>query len=178
MACDLTTGRGKGCFDFVGGVKAFYVSDEAMGTITYDVTDTDMITTLGGTPEFFQYDLKGSTASYTETITKDVNNGTAFFAQELSVQLPKLTKEYHKELKLLVYNSPTVIIQDYNDKYFVMGLINGCDVTGGTIVTGAGKGDFSGYTLTLSAEEAKPANFLTTDIPTTTATVSATQETP
>jgi len=43
---------------------------------------------------------------------------------------------------------------------FVMGLEHGAEVTGGTIVTGAAMGDLSGYTLTLSAQELKPANFV------------------
>ena len=41
-----------------------------------------------------------------------------------------------------------------------MGLENGADVSGGTIVTGAAMGDLSGYTLTFSGMEKVPANFL------------------
>ena len=33
---------------------------------------------------------------------------------------------------------------------------NGCDVTGGTIVTGAAKGDMSGFTLELEGQEKEP----------------------
>ena len=40
-------------------------------------------------------------------------------------------------------------------------------MNGGTIVTGAGMGDLSGYTLTLLAQEKKPANFLKNDLATT-----------
>jgi len=175
MACDLTSGRAIGCFDNVSGVKAVYFSVDALGAITYDVTNTDQITTFAGTPEFFQYDLKGSANTYTETITKDINNGTSFFAQSLAIQFPKLEAKTHKELKLLVWASPTVIIEDYNGNYLVMGLENKADVTGGTVVTGGARGDFSGYTLTMTAEERVPANFLKVDITTTTATVSAVQ---
>lgn len=178
MACDFTTGRAKGCFNNVAGVKAVYFSDDDLGAITYDVTDTDVITTFAGTPEFFEYNLKGSANIFTETPTKDINNGTSFFAQSLAIQLPKLTKSMHKELKLLLWGSPTVIIRDYNDDYFVMGLANQADITGGSIVSGGARGDFRGYTLTMTAEEAAPANFLDVDIPTTTATISAVQETP
>ena len=178
MACDLTTGRAKGCFDIVAGIKAVYFSTDALGAITYDVTDTDAITTFAGAPSFFQYDLKGGANSYTETITKSVDNGTSFYAQSLAIQFPKLTKATHKELKLLVYASPTVIVEDYNGNLLVMGLENGADVTGGTIVTGGARGDFAGYTLTMTAEEKKPANFLDDTIAATTATVSATQITP
>ena len=185
MACDLTTGRAKACFDTIAGIKKVYFSTEDLGAITYDVTDTDVITTFAGAPEFFEYDLKGNNNSYTETITKDVSNGTSFFAQSLAITLPKLTKEMNKELKLLVYASPTVIVQDFNDNYFTAGLVGGMDVTGGTIVSGAARGDLSGYTLTMTSEQAVPANFLfDADPPVsgiiedTTATVSAVQSTP
>ena len=43
---------------------------------------------------------------------------------------------------------------------FFCGLDWGCDVTSGTISTGAAIGDMSGYTLTLVAEEKIPANFM------------------
>ena len=72
----------------------------------------------------------------------------------------KLTVQDHKELKLLSYGRPHVIIQDYNNNAFLMGAENGAEVSGGTIVTGAGMGDLSGYTLTLTGQELKPANFL------------------
>ena len=74
--------------------------------------------------------------------------------------LKKLTKEDHKEIKLLAYGRPHVVVEDYNGNAFLMGLDHGADVSGGTIVTGAAMGDLSGYTLTLSGMETKPANFL------------------
>ena len=40
------------------------------------------------------------------------------------------------------------------------GLVHGCKVTGGTIASGSAFGDLSGYTLTFTAQEAKPANFV------------------
>jgi len=179
MACDLTSGRAKACFDVVGGVKSVsFANYGTLGAITYDVTDTDVITAFAGSPVFYQYDLKGSANTYTETITKDVNNGTSFYAQSLAIQLPKMDKETHKELKLLVWNSPHVVIEDYNGNNFVMGLENGADVTGGTIVTGGARGDLNGYTLTLTAEEKIPANFLDSDIATAGGSISATEITP
>jgi hypothetical protein len=48
----------------------------------------------------------------------------------------------------------------------VVGLEHGADVSGGTIVTGATMGDLSGYTLTFTAQETAPANFV--DSPTAT----------
>jgi len=164
MACDISSGRAKGCFDSQGGVKTIYITNDDLGAITYDITDTDVITALAGTPEFFQFDLKGNNNTFDAgTITKDISNGTSFFAQALNVFLPKLDKETHKEVKLLVWASPTVVVEDYNGNFLVMGLLNQADVTGGTILTGGARGDAAGYTLTMAAEEAKPANFLDDD---------------
>ena len=42
----------------------------------------------------------------------------------------------------------------------MMGLEYGAEVTGGSIVTGTAMGDLSGYTLTLTAQEKLPANFV------------------
>ena len=42
----------------------------------------------------------------------------------------------------------------------MVGLENGADLTGGTIVTGAAMGDLSGFTLTFTAQETAPPNFV------------------
>jgi hypothetical protein len=41
-----------------------------------------------------------------------------------------------------------------------MGLDQGCDVSAGTISSGSALGDFNGYSLTFTAMEELPANFL------------------
>ena len=189
MACDaLTTGRDKPCFNQIAGIKNVYFSTDALGTITYNGSDTDSITTLGGTPEFFKYELRGNNNTFSAgAVNKSIDNGTTFFLQTLSVNFTKLDRETHKEIKLLIWASPTVIVETYSGFFLLMGLLNGADATGGDIITGGAKGDLAGYSLTMTAEEITPANFLdgassggddVTPITDTTATVSATQITP
>lgn len=157
MACDLTKGRKEPCKDVVGGLRAIYFVDYGdLGTVTQ--TD-DEITDLSGTFTAYKYELKGN-SSFEQTITASRENGTTFFEQTLNLTLKKLSKEDHKEIKLLAYGRPHVAVEDYNGNVFLMGLEHGADVSGGTIVTGAAMGDLSGYTLTLSAMETKPANFV------------------
>lgn len=157
MACDLTKGRKEPCKDVVGGLKAVYFTDFGdYGTVTE--TD-DEITNMTGTFVAFKYELKGN-SSFEQTITSSRENGTTFFEQTLNLTLKKLSKEDNKELKLLAYGRPHVAVEDYNGNVFVMGLQHGADVTGGTVSTGASMADLSGYTLTLSAQELKPANFV------------------
>ena len=180
MACDLTKGRKEPCKDVVGGLKAVYFTDFGdYGTVTE--TD-DEITDMTGTFTAFKYELKGN-SSFEQAITSSRENGTTFFDQTLTLTLKKLTKEDNKELKLLAYGRPHVAVEDYNGNVFVMGLEHGAEVTGGTVSTGAAMADLSGYTLTLNAQELKPANFV--DSPTaadpfagmTSATVTVTEGT-
>lgn len=157
MACDLSLGRKEPCKDVVGGIRTVYFTDFGdLGTVTE--TD-DEITDLSGTFTAFKYEVKGN-SSFEQNITSSRENGTTFFEQTLNLTLHKLSKEDNKELKLLAYGRPHVAVEDYNGNVFVMGLQHGADVSGGTIVTGAAMGDLSGYTLTLSAMEVKPANFV------------------
>mgnify|MGYP003629862623 FL=1 len=160
MACDLSLGRIEPCKDSVGGLNAIYfVNFGDLGAITYDVTDTDVIDAIAGTPSAYKYDIKGS-STFTQNIQSDRATGTTAFEQVLEVTLKKLSAADHKELKLLAYGRPHVIVEDYNGNYFLAGLQHGCDVTGGTIVTGGAMNELSGYTLTLTGMEKVPANFL------------------
>ena len=58
------------------------------------------------------------------------------------------------------YGHPHVIIEDNNGNLLLAGLEYGMDVTGGSIATGSGMGEFNGYTLTFTGMEKVPANFL------------------
>ena len=160
MACDITLGRILPCKDSVGGLDSVYFINNGDATgYTYDVTDTDLIATVTGTPTAFKWDLKG-TSTFEQTINSSIETGTSFFEQTLTLNFNKLDIATHKQLKLLVYNQPTVIVKDNNGSFFLAGLQFGMDVTGGTIVTGGAMGDMSGYTLTLVGREKVPANFI------------------
>jgi len=159
MACDLTLGRKEPCKDVVGGIKNVYFVDFGDMTLTFDSTDTDVIESVGTSVASFKYEVKGN-SSLEQTVNASRENGTVFYEQTLNLTLKKLTKEDNKELKLLAYGRPHVAVEDYNGNVMVVGLEHGADVSGGTIVTGAAMGDLSGYTLTLTGMETKPANFV------------------
>jgi hypothetical protein len=159
MACDLTLGRKEPCKDVVGGIKNIYFVDFGDMTLTFDSTDTDVIESVGTSVASFKYEVKGN-SSLEQTVNASRENGTVFYEQTLNLTLKKLTKEDNKELKLLAYGRPHVVVEDYNKNLMIVGLEHGADVSGGTIVTGAAMGDLSGYTLTLTGMEKMPANFI------------------
>ncbi len=165
MACDLTLGRKEPCKDVVGGIKNIYFVDFGDLTLTFDATDTDVIESVGTTVANYKYEVKGN-SSLEQTVNSSRENGTTFYEQTLNLTLHKLTKEDNKELKLMAYGRPHVVVEDYNKNLMIMGLEHGADVSGGTIVTGAAMGDLSGYTLTLTGMETMPANFIEKTSPT------------
>lgn len=160
MSCDIALGRIEPCKGSNGGLKAVYfVNWGDITGVTYDAVDTDVIDSVTGTPNAYKYDLKGN-SSFEQTITSSRENGTTFFEQTLNLTLKKLDIKSHKEIKLLSYGRPQVIVEDNNGNFFMAGLKHGMDVSGGTIVTGAAMGDLSGYTLVLTGQEPVPANFI------------------
>lgn len=168
MACDLTLGRKEPCKDSVGGIKNIYFVDFGkLGTVSYDSTHTDVVdnltgTTIGGTANSitaYKYEIKGA-SSLEQTVTSSRETGTTFYDQTLSITLKKLSAADNKELKLLSYGRPHILVEDYNSNVMLMGLENGADVNGGTVVTGSAMGELSGYTLTFNAQEKVAANFL------------------
>ena len=165
MACEnLSLGRLKPCKDSVGGIKNIYfINYGDIDGVVYNVTDEDVIDTLGTSVNAYKYEVHFS-SSLTQNIQSSSENGTTAFEQVLEISMPRLSKEDHKEIKLIAYGHPNVVVEDQNGAFFVCGLANGMEVTGGTIVTGQAMGDLSGYTLTLTGMEKIPANFLDTNL--------------
>ena len=117
------------------------------------------MTAFGGTPDWFEFKLKGN-SSFEQAVTSSRENGTTFYEQTLNLTFKKMSKQTHNELKLLAYARPHVIVEDNNGNKFLMGLEYGAEVSGGSIATGAAMGDLSGYTLTFTGQEKIPANFV------------------
>lgn len=166
MSCDISHGRLEPCKDVVGGLKNIYVLNYGLydeTDITYDtaVGYEDQITAIALplASNIYKFELKG-TNSFETTITSSRENGTTFFEQVLSVQLKKQDAITHKQVKLLSYGRPNIIVETNAGQYFIAGLLRGMDVTAGTISNGTALGDMNGYSLTFTGQEAVPANFL------------------
>lgn len=163
MACDISLGRAEQCKDSVGGLKAVYfINWGDATTVTYSATagQEDVITALGGTPIGYKYELKG-TSSFEQTVTSSRENGTTFVDQKLSLSLKKLSIADHKQLKLLSYGRPQIIIENNNNQFFMAGVTKGMDLVTASISSGAAMGDLSGYKLEFQGMEPVAANFVT-----------------
>jgi len=163
MACLLTHGRAEVCKEFVGGIKSIYfIKYGDLGAITYGTVDTDnsdRIATIAGTMSLYKYDLKGAN-SFEQTITSSRENGTTFAEQTLTFTIKGLDATTTKQMKLLAWGRPHVIIRTNAGNFFLAGLEHGMDVTTALVSNGTAMGDLNGYTLTLVGTEVIPANHL------------------
>ena len=161
MPCDITLGRIEPCKDSVSGLKnCYFVNFGKITGVTYNATNTDVIDAVTGTSlNAYKYELKG-TNSLDQTITSSRENGTTFFELSLKLNLKKLTAVDHKQIKLLAYGRPQVIVEMNNGNLFLCGLEYGMELTTGNITSGTNLGDASGYTLEFKGMEKVPANFI------------------
>jgi hypothetical protein len=166
MSCDIIGGRTEQCKDAVSGLHAIYLinyGDVDFPTLSQygTVDNTDQITQVDTTTTFsiFKFELKGNN-SFEQTINSSRENGTTFFEQTLTVQLKRQDVKSTKNIKLISYGRPRIIVHARGDQFFLMGLDQGCDVSAGNISSGSALGDFNGYSLTFTAMEELPANFI------------------
>ena len=171
MSCEISNGRIEQCKDSVSGLKAIYIinydklnSDSAVYLTSpagsEDVIDTWVPIDTSTALQLFKYELKSTANSFTTAINSSRDNGTTFFTQTLVANLKRQDAATTKNVKLLAYGRPRIVVRTMTDQFFLMGLDQGADVSAGEISTGAALGDFNGYSLTFTAEEELPANFL------------------
>jgi len=171
MSCEISNGRIEQCKDSVSGLKSIYIinydklnSDSAVYLTSpagsEDVIDTWVPIDTSTALQLFKYELKSTANSFTTSINSSRDNGTTFFTQTLVANLKRQDAVTTRNVKILSYGRPRIVCRTMTDQFFLMGLDQGADVSAGEISTGAALGDFNGYSLTFTAEEELPANFL------------------
>lgn len=158
MACALTQGFTTfDCKDNVGGVKAVWFINYSDVTAVTEASGVVSAITKASGKVFYKYLLVRNTASFTETITGNIENGTVFFDQSLVVVLNKLQANTRNEILLLSRNTMMAVVEDQNGKYWLAGKLNGLDLLTGSAGTGTAAGDRNGYSLTFSGSEREMA---------------------
>jgi hypothetical protein len=157
MACELTAGFALDCKEGVGGIKAIFLGqlEDFKNGVTIDPTSEE-IDGLS-TTSIYQYTLPKHTGSFTEEVTSSVENGTIFYTQTITASFFKLSAARRKQLELVAKNRLVVFVQDNNNNIWMVGKVDGAEVTAASTMTGTAKGDLNGYTITFTAEEAHKA---------------------
>jgi hypothetical protein len=166
MSCLLNTGRKLPCKSAFGGIKNVYLNDFGSIKLTSInfATCISTITMEDNSGKWYKFEVKGNSSLET-AVTSSRENGTTFYTQTLNLTLTYLDPCTQRELQTIAVARPYVIVEDYYGNFFLCGLENGMEVTGGTTVTGTAAGDLSGYTLVMEGmEETAPLFIDFTDI--------------
>jgi hypothetical protein len=158
--CELSSGFALDCKEGIGGIKAIYLqqlSDFKTGVVVDP--STEEITALPAAT-IYQFVLPKHTGNFTEEVQSSVENGTIFYTQTVTATFFKLTAPRRKQLELIAKNRLVVFVLDNNDNIWMIGKVDGAEVTAASTSTGTAKGDLNGYTITFTAEEAHKAYLL------------------
>jgi hypothetical protein len=162
MACDITSGFALGCRDNTGGIKAVYILSGSVSTVTDTANEISDIT---GTGIFYQFDLQRGTSDFTETINGSTENQTVFYEATINAAFAKLQTSTRNQVKVLAQNPDLKIVVETNnesasEKFIYVGRKNGAVLNAGQGQSGTALGDANGYTLTFTAQEPAPADFI------------------
>jgi hypothetical protein len=164
MSCALTQDYSFGCDVGSGGLKEVYLIElENVDSITESSGTLTAITKVSGMI-FRKYQLVQDTATAEETLTGNLQNGTLFYAQKLTIVINKQQVAVRNEILLLAKNRLVAVTVDNNDTYRVYGWDQGLRLNEGSAATGTAWGDRNGYTLTFSGNQRELAYFTTSGV--------------
>jgi len=158
MPCNISKGLQLQCKDSVAGIQAVYFINYQ--TLAVTASADDVVTGLGSVTAY-KYEVKGANNNLQDNINSSRDNGTTFFEQVVNVQFQKLSASTSKELKLLAYGRPQMVVHTYAGDAFLVGKNNGMELTAGSIQTGTALGDLYGYTATFTGQEQLYSQFIT-----------------
>ena len=160
MSCEVANGRLEVCKDAVGGIDAIYFINYGDYAYPTDVTESnDVISAVAGVSNLYKYELKG-TNSFDQVYNSSRENGTTFAEQTLTVTLKKQDATTHKNIKMMAYGRPHIIVKNRNNQFFLAGLEHGMEITTANVSNGTAMGDLNGYTLTFVGTEKVYANII------------------
>jgi hypothetical protein len=155
-SCFINTGYTLDCrTSSTGGLKSMWVLGGSGNTITgYTVTNSQ-VSAIGGTGEWFKFELPKQSSSLSETLGINTTSQSVTFQPEIVVNLPKLQTQLRDVfVDLVSQNEIFCLVEDNNSRYWLVGLDNGLQVTAGSLVTGQAYTDINGAeALTMSGGE-------------------------
>ena len=154
-SCYISTGYTLDCRTAsTGGLKAMWVLGGSGNSITgYTLTNTE-VSAIGGTGTWFKFQLPKQAASLTETLGVNTTSQSVTFQPELVVNLPKLQSELRDVfVDLVSQNEIYALVEDNNNRYWLVFLDNGGQVSAGSLATGLAYTDLNGATVTMTGGE-------------------------
>ena len=159
MSCSLVASIPLDCSDQVGGIKEIKVRTfPGLTVMANDAVITSGVVTLSGAQgtrtSWYTWGIEKETASFGDKPTKNVQNGTVFYDQEVKVIFNRLSAAIRNEIVVYAQSRVLIAVRDMNDNYWLFGYGSGMDLTSATSSSGTARGDRSGSELTFTGKEA------------------------
>ena len=161
----LTGGLSKSCENNAGGVNKIYVTDFDNAAITLGASTSPQVgnwidaITMSGSTKFYEVQTNKNVCNFTESVAIDLNNGTTFFNQVVTLELTRRETTKRTFIDQLVAGQKPLrlIVLDSNGNYWLFGETEGSYVSAIEGGSGTAKADKNGYTVTFTAMEAEQA---------------------
>ncbi len=161
MSCLLTSGYTLGCRDSQGGLRNVYISNfDDVTSITLDGTGAVSAIVSGGspaTPTFRKFEQDMEVASFKETGSFSIENGTAFYTQSVELTMIKSDQTTLNLVKVLGQGQWRILVEDQNGNYRLVGVYNPVRVSGMDGGSGKALGDLNGSKITFECKEIVPS---------------------
>lgn len=154
--CDLLNGGiTKSCDNNTGGIDKMYIADFPLVSSYTEANGSISAITMSGTASFYEFEFNRNTSSYSETVNINLQNGTTFFSQAVTLVLSRREKTKREALQKLIAGQKElfIIVKDSNGLYWAFGKDAGAIVTAISGGSGVQKADANNYTITFTAEE-------------------------
>ena len=160
--CYITSGVQLDCSFGIGGIKSIYILGGAGATVSGYTTEANgSITGMTGTGTFYNFELKRQTSSLQQIITKNYENGSLFYDNELKVRFYKYDATKRDQVRVLAQNDKLKIIAvDQNDVQYYLGSANGMYLSAGTAQTGTQFADGNTWEITFKGMEPELARVI------------------
>jgi hypothetical protein len=147
MACIINNGWALGCRDNTGGVQRILIKTHIPSqTYTYDINGEVLTGTT--TETFYEVEQTSEAAEFKQDGQHSVENGTNFYNQTVSVVFHKYQAALRDLIYVLAQKEVTILVQDQNNNWFLIGEQNGANLTASTANVGKAYGDMNGATAT------------------------------
>lgn len=156
MSCNAVSAVTFSCLQNTGGIKAIYITNwENVTGTTANGIGTLTAVGMNGSALFQEFQFNPNTSSINEEATINLENGSTFYSQTVNLVIPRRQSATRNKLLVLSTGQPklAIIVKDYNDAYWFVGLESGAYLTANVTGSGVKKDDGNNYTLTFVAEE-------------------------
>lgn len=155
-SCFITTGYTLDCrTSSTGGIKNVWFLGGSGNEITGYTLTNEQVSAIGGTGTWFKFELPKQSGSLTETLGVNTTSQSITFQPELVLNLPKLDATLRDvAVDLVSQNEVYALVEDNNNRYWLVFLDNGGMVSASSLQTGMAYTDLNGVSaLTITGGE-------------------------